>query len=121
MKTTLACIAFAALALAIGCKHEPVLPERQVSFATEILPIIQNSCQHSGCHGTQNTSEFTLLDYNDVMNNGDVKPGDAGDSKIYKAVTGQGEDLMPLAPYPALSKRQTTLLLVWIEQGAKNN
>lgn len=121
MKTSLAVIILAGIALATGCKHEPVLPERQVSFATEILPIIQTSCQHNGCHGTQNTSEFTLLDYNDVMENGDVKPGNAADSDIYKVVTGRDDEFMPLAPYPALSKRQTTLLLVWIEQGAKNN
>jgi hypothetical protein len=109
------------VAFAAGCKHEPVLPEREVSFANEILPIIQTSCQHDGCHGTSNTSEFTLLDYNDVMEEGDIKPGNANESDIYKIVTGQDEDVMPLPPYPALSKRQTTLLFVWIEQGAKNN
>ncbi|MCA6364461.1 MAG: hypothetical protein IM638_15595 [Bacteroidetes bacterium] len=121
MKTILAVIILSGIALATGCKHEPVLPDREVSFANEILPIIQASCQHNGCHGTTNTSEFTLLDYNDVIENGDVKPGNAADSDIYKVVTGRDNEFMPLPPYPALSKRQTTLLLVWIEQGAKNN
>ncbi|MGL5890901.1 MAG: hypothetical protein ACRC3B_13495, partial [Bacteroidia bacterium] len=108
-------------AFSAGCKHEPVLPEREVSFAAEILPIIQTSCQHDGCHGTSNTSRFSLLNYDDVLEKGKVEAGDAEKSKIYTIVTGREDQIMPLPPYPALSKRQTALLLVWIEQGAKNN
>jgi hypothetical protein len=103
-----------------ACKHDTVVPEREISFTNEIYPIIQANCQHSGCHGTQNTSEFELITYEDVAER--VKAGNPDDSKIYEAITDVGgEDFMPRAPYPALTDRNTLLIKIWILQGAKNN
>ncbi len=104
-----------------NCRHDGQLPEQQVSFSADILPIIQLNCQHDGCHGTQNTSEFELMTYEDVMDHGKVKAGNPKDSKLYQAVTGSGEEFMPAAPYPALSERNLKLIYIWIGQGAKNN
>ncbi len=103
-----------------ACKHDTVLPERQISFTDEIYPIIQANCQHSGCHGTVNTSEFELITYTDILSK--VKAGNADDSKLYEAITDVGgDDFMPRAPYPALTDRNILLIKIWILQGAKNN
>ena len=107
--------------IASSCRHEGVLPEQQISFSVDIMPIISSGCQHSGCHGTQNTSDFELLNYNDVMDHGDVKPGEPKSSKLYQTITGQGEEFMPAPPYPALTERNIKLIYIWIAQGAKDN
>lgn len=108
--------------LLFSCKHEPVLPEHQVSFSEEVLPIIQMGCQHSGCHGDSLNQEFKLVDYDDVMENGDVKAGNPQDSKLYEVITTEtGEDRMPREPYARLSDRNISMIYIWIAQGAQNN
>lgn len=107
--------------LLTDCRHETILPEEQVSFSADIMPVIQSGCQHDGCHGTVNTNEFELLNYDDVMDHGEVKAGKPKDSKLYEVISGLDDDFMPAAPYPALSKRNVKLIYIWIAQGAKNN
>lgn len=106
-----------------SCRHDAVLPDHQVSFSQEIMPIIQMGCQHAGCHGDSLNQEFQLIDYASVMEGGDIKPGDPRDSKLYEVITlPEGdEDRMPRAPYPPLNERNIKLIYIWIAQGAKNN
>ena len=79
-----------------ACKHEPDLAGiPDISFATEIQPIIGGNCSSSGCHSNDNQSEFSLVGYDDVINNGDVKPGNASDSKLYEVLFATGERKMP--------------------------
>jgi hypothetical protein len=105
-----------------GCKHEPVLPDHEVSFSQEVLPIIQMGCQHAGCHGDSLNQQFKLVTYEDVMEDGDVKPGDPKGSKLYEVITTpEGEDRMPREPYPRLNDRNIDLIYIWIAQGAKDN
>lgn len=105
-----------------SCKHEPVLPEQQVSFNADIMPIIQQGCWHAGCHGDSLNSEFKLTDYDKIMDKCEVTPGEPFNSKLYEVITlTSGEDKMPQAPYPALTERQIKLIYIWIAQGAKNN
>jgi len=106
----------------LGCRHEPVLPEQQVSFSQDIMPIIQFGCQHPQCHGDSLNQEFKLVNYNDVMDHGDVKPGDPHHSKLYEVITKtSGEDRMPREPYARLSDRNINMIYIWIAQGAKDN
>ncbi len=108
------------IGLIISCKHDAIIPESPpVSFKNDVQPIIISNCTQSGCHGSTNPEEFTLLTYDDVMNHGEVTPGNAAESKLYKVITGQGEKQMP--PGYSLSTEQTRLIYFWISQGAKNN
>ncbi len=104
-----------------GCKHEPVLPEHQVSFSQDIMPIIQMGCQHSGCHGDTANPEFPMTNYEQVMAGGDIKPGEPNNSELYEVITDNDEeDRMPLNR-PPLSDRNIKLIYIWIAQGAKDN
>jgi hypothetical protein len=121
-KTILFLFAILPFAIAFSCKHEPIIPEQNISFATDILPIIQSSCQHSGCHDTI-TNEFSLTNYQEVMEEGDIEPGNPEDSKLYEAITAPDgdEDRMPQPPYNRLSEMNIRKIYIWIAQGAKNN
>ena len=103
-----------------GCKHDTnldALPEIKFS---EIQGIISGSCGSSNCHG-DNAQEFSLIGYDNVINNGDVKAGNAGDSKLYEVITASDEDIMPPSPRSPLSADNIKKIYIWIEQGAKNN
>ena len=105
-----------------GCKHEPVLPAQEVSFSQDIMPIIQMGCQHEGCHGDSLNPEFPLTSYEEVMEEGDIKPGDPEDSDLYERITETDDDKrMPRPPYAPLNDRNIKLIYIWIAQGAKNN
>ena len=110
--------------MVFSCRHEPVLPDHQVSFSADILPIIQSSCQHSGCHDPLPGHEaFPITDYQQVIHECDVVAGKPHESKLYEVITAPegSEDRMPQSPYPALTDRNMRLIYIWIAQGAKNN
>jgi mono/diheme cytochrome c family protein len=110
-----------ALLAATSCRHQPVLPDRQISFSSEVMPILAGNCTQSGCHGS-NGGEFELLTYDDVMKDGRVVAGDAHHSKIYTSITAtSGEDQMPQPPNSPLTSEQVQTIFTWIMQGAKNN
>lgn len=110
------------ITLVYSCKHDPVLPEHEVSFSQEIMPIIQMGCQHAGCHGDTLNQQFPLVDYATVMEGGDIKPGDPRGSKLYEVITStESDDIMPRPPYSPLSDRNIKLIYIWIAQGAKDN
>ena len=124
MKKLFVLIAIIAIPSAVfySCQHEPVLPEEQVSFSTDIMPIIQQGCWHAGCHGDSLNSEFKLSDYQKIMDRCDVVAGKPQRSGLYQVITTtSGENKMPQEPYPSLTERQIKLIYIWIAQGAKNN
>lgn len=103
-----------------SCKHEVDLsgvPE--ISFANDIQLILSGNCTMSGCHNTDAASEFPLVTYQNVMDEGDVKPGDAHGSELYQVLLRTGEERMP--PDGHLSDIQIKKIFIWIEQGAKDN
>lgn len=103
-----------------SCKHDVDLtgvPE--MSFENDIKVILSGNCSMNACHGSDSKSEFPLLTYNDVMTHGEVKAGDARDSKIYEAIIETGDDKMP--PTGSLTDLQIKKIYIWIEQGAKDN
>ncbi|MCX6311262.1 MAG: hypothetical protein NT084_06440 [Bacteroidetes bacterium] len=106
-----------------SCTHQPILPDHQVSYQTDIKPIFISGCQQSGCHdsvGSGHGEAFPLVTYNDVARR--VVPGQPKQSRIYQSVTtGSGEEFMPRPPYSPLTDRQIKLLFIWIAQGAKDN
>lgn len=110
------------LFVVISCKHEIKNQTPAVSFANDIQPIIISNCTTSGCHGSINTSKFTLLTYNDVMQNGEIKAKYPNQSSLYKKIiTTNKHDIMPPPPFQPLLQEQITLIKNWIKEGAKSN
>jgi hypothetical protein len=125
---------FTLLILLLGsCVHDPLTDERSqndpppidgcvsdgnVCFESSVLPIFLSSCAISGCHDANTREEGYVLDsYNAIMKKG-VRPGNAGESKLYKVLFENGEDLMP--PDGPLSQPQKDSIALWINQGALN-
>lgn len=105
-----------------SCKHEPIIPTQEVSFQSDILPILRGSCQHAGCHSPYDPNAQFPLDsvIADVLVYVDTeKPKD---SEIYEVITDEDDgERMPRLPYDRLTKRQIDLIHIWIAQGAKDN
>jgi hypothetical protein len=112
---------FASLQLIYFCKHTPEIPPAPpVSFATQVQPILVANCTMSGCHSSNSGNDlFPLVTYADVTGRNLVAPGDPKASRLYRSITGAGEDLMP--PGRSLSNDNILLTYLWIAQGAKNN
>ncbi|HAP00971.1 MAG TPA: hypothetical protein DCQ93_03500 [Bacteroidetes bacterium] len=102
-----------------SCIHAPVIPQQEISFRSDVQPIIAGNCQQSGCHGSTDFQKFPLVTYDDVIKNGEIKSGDANHSKLYKVLNGNDDDLMP--PSGKLTVKQLYTIEFWIDQGAKNN
>ena len=103
-----------------SCKHEVDLtgvPE--ISFSNDIQLILSGNCSMPACHGTDAASEFPLVTYQNVMNEGDVKAGDANASELYQVLLRTGDERMP--PTGPLTDIQIKKIFIWIEQGAKDN
>jgi len=99
---------------------EPAAPAGGVSFANDILPILQSRCVN--CHGGERTEEgLVMKSYADVMagsNNGSVVvPGDANNSLMAELLLA---NKMPKKG-PKLTPPQVQLIVDWINQGALNN
>jgi len=77
----------------------------------------------SGCHDAVTATVGVILtSYQTIMNTGDVRPENPGNSDLYKKITDNDpEDWMPPPPRQALSPAQTETLRKWIAQGARNN
>jgi hypothetical protein len=104
-----------------SCTHDSdlIADLDSVCYETQILPIMQTSCALSGCHtGGGGEAGFDATDYNELM--GYITPGDARKSVLYKVLTKlYGEKMMP--PDRELPEEQRSLIMVWIEQGAKKS
>jgi hypothetical protein len=90
-----------------------------VCFQSQVLPILQTSCGMAGCHGSggEHSEGFNPSTYQGIMDI--VTPGSAAKSKLYQIITQvNGDNMMP--QNQPLTKEQRTLILVWIQQGAKN-
>lgn len=125
----------------ISCKHEPLTgadagggsgvvtggaqpcSADTVYFQNIVLPMLTSNCAMSGCHDAATRQNgVQLTDYSSIVNTGRVRPGNPGESKLYKMITDPDpNDRMPLFPRPPLSAVQIGQIRRWIEQGAKNN
>lgn len=99
---------------------QPAVQSVTVSFANDVLPIIQSRCIN--CHGGEQTEEgLTMLTYADIMAGSDngpvVIPGDAESSLMTELVSNQE---MPKRG-PKLTPPQVQIIIDWINQGALNN
>jgi len=91
-----------------------------VSFAKDVLPILQNSCV--SCHGGEKTSKgLDLKTYASLMtgsqNGAVITAGDASNSKLIQSIQ-SGKMPKRGGPLPA---DQIQLLVEWVNAGATNN
>ena len=93
---------------------------RTVSFAGDIIPIFNNSCNTSGCHSAGGKSPdlsasnaFTSLTNGNLLNTSNPQ-----NSELYLWMTGKKGTPMPVS---GINKDYNSLILAWIKQGAQNN
>ena len=98
------------------------LVNKDVSLASDIIPIFSQNCAISGCHISGGTSPDLTASkaYNSLINGGFVNTADPKSSKIFLRLTGKLTPAMPLnaTTYPS---NINSLVLTWITQQAKNN
>lgn len=93
---------------------------RPVSFAADIIPIFNKSCNTSGCHNAggikPNLSPTSA--YNSLVTGNYLNPAAPESSELYLWMTGKKGTPMPPN---GINKDYTALVLAWIKQGALNN
>lgn len=99
---------------------QPAVQGATVSFANDILPIIQSRC--IGCHGRDRIEEgLDMNTHASLMAGSDngpvIVPGDAANSLLVEMVATQK---MPKRG-PKLTPPQVQLITDWVSQGALDN
>jgi hypothetical protein len=121
LTSAIALTAIAFMTFLTGCEYEFVEPEYippptdSISFATDIMPIFNNSCNMSGCHAT-GAKEPDLSPANAYasLQNGYINTANPANSGIYTEITaGTMTDFA--------TPTEASLVLGWIQQGALNN
>ena len=129
--------AMALTSIFIACKHEPELQPAPtpitggtqscsadtVYFQNKVLPLIVSSCAKSGCHDAISKEDgVELTSYDKIMTTGKVRPGNPGESKLYKVLNETDPDkVMPRPPSAPLTAAEKNIIYKWILQGANNN
>lgn len=113
--------------LLIGCyKDKTILSDtgeeitRPVSFASDIIPILNSSCNTGGCHSAGGISpDLSVVNaYTSLANGGYINSGDPQTSELFLWMTGKKGTPMPVS---GTNKDYNALVLAWIKQGAQNN
>ena len=94
-----------------------VLPSGPVSFSNDLQPVFDQNCSKSGCHVTGMVSPDLTAgkSYNSLISANLVDTLQPSQSVLYKQVAAGGT----MSSY--CTKAQSQLILLWIQQGAKNN
>lgn len=116
-------------------KRGPAGGKEEISFQTDVFPVIKKNCLP--CHGEDNynPSELSLDSYALLMEGGkhgiSVVPGKAAESLLVQKLEGKPPfgDRMPIDPKKKrgepstrkLSDEEIQLISEWVAQGAKNN
>jgi hypothetical protein len=115
------------LLISIGCyKNSTIYSEtnaditRAVYFSNDILPLLNKSCNISGCHnaGGRAPDLSTVNAYNALTEGGYINVNDPSASALYLWMTGKKGTPMPVS---GINKEYNALVLTWIKQGAINN
>ncbi|MFN8348623.1 MAG: hypothetical protein U0X91_26715 [Spirosomataceae bacterium] len=109
-----------------GCYQDKTVPlevaevTRTVSFSQDIIPILNKSCNTSGCHnsGGQVPNLSASDAYNSLTVGNYVDKNAAATSILYLKMTGKRGIPMPVS---GVNKEYNALIYAWIKQGASNN
>lgn len=119
-KRSMGIVAVGAVAIASGAANYAQQPAKKVDFATEVLPILRQSC--FTCHGPTDQKNGLRLDRRkDAMRGGTIAvigPGNAEGSRLYQKLIGShfGPQMPPTGALPAA---QVATIKAWIDQGAE--
>lgn len=99
----------------LSCKKDKTLPGEcsdEVSFATDVLPIIETNCSTSGCHDASSAGGYNLSSYVGIEVNAEA---------IYRAINhDSGFQPMPLGA-EKLPDSTIQNIYCWILQGKLDN
>lgn len=107
----------------------PALAQKEVSFKTDIRPLLDDyciSCHAPGGKGFEK-SGLDMRSYQSLMTGTKfgavIKPGNSVGSTLIMLVEGRANPAisMPYGIKGSLSKDKISVLKKWIDQGAKNN
>lgn len=92
-----------------------------VSFATDIQPILTANCSVIGCHSAGGRSPDLTAEkaYNALSGANYIDVGNPENSNIYLWII--GKKTTPMPPAGANPSNLNNLVLAWIKQGAQNN
>lgn len=93
---------------------------RPVLFSADIIPILNQSCNTSGCHNAGGISpDLSATNaYNSFSAGNYFNTGNPASSELYLWMTGKKGVPMPTS---GVNKDYNALILAWIKQGAQNN
>jgi hypothetical protein len=91
-----------------------------VSFAADVIPIFNSSCNQSGCHNSGGKSPDLSISnaYNSLQNGGYLNLNSPENSELYLWMSGKKGTPMPLS---GVNKKYNAMVLAWLKQGCKNN
>jgi hypothetical protein len=126
-KRTIGFLAGLTMLLLVGCyKDKTVIFDtgaeitRPVTFATDIIPIFNKSCNVSGCHNAGGIKpDLSVNNASTSLTVGNYFNTSAPESStIYQWMSGKKGTPMPTS---GVNKDYNALVLAWIKQGAQNN
>ncbi|MEQ8554457.1 MAG: c-type cytochrome domain-containing protein [Cyclobacteriaceae bacterium] len=113
----------------LSCDYDKIDPEGpevkdNVSFALDIQPILTSKC--ATCHNpTEEEPDFregfAYESMEDLIDEGDVIPGDAEESELVEMLEGNSEDGNDMPPEEPLTPTEIALIKKWIDEGAGDN
>lgn len=121
LSSLIAIAAIASMTFLAGCEYEFIEPEYippptdTVSFATDVMPIFNTSCNISGCHAAGAFApDLSPANAYSNLQNGFINTADPSSSLIYTAIATGGMKSFTTAA-------EASVVLGWIQQGALNN
>ncbi len=93
---------------------------KTVSFAADVVPIFNSSCNMSGCHSTGGQAPDLSASnaINSLILGNYIDKSTPANSVLYQWMSGKRSLPMPVS---GVNKEYNAIILAWIKQGANNN
>jgi len=109
------------LAALLSCQNKKITAPVpvNVSFSKDIMPVFNQSCNAAGCHAPGYTApDLTLPNaYADLLKDNLIDALTPENSVLYKRMV---DNTQPMPPAGVLTY-EASLVLAWIQEGAKDN
>ena len=87
-----------------------------VDYESQIQPIFNDNC--GNCHLGNSSGGLNLSDYEQLMSNDVIIPGNHSDSELFDRITRAESENGDMPPTGSLSQSQIDLIAQWIDEGA---